>query len=153
MAAATFSQDEHVYVGETAYAVGNADGEGMGVTLGIISKDSVDIYLDIDDTNNPETFYTMRTIRTDAAINGGNSGGALYNSKGEIIGIVNSKNDEADIDNMGYAVPASIAKRVVKSMIDNYTGVENHYVYKALLGVYLGATSTTMQYNDEKGEA
>lgn len=151
VAAATFSQDEHVYVGETAYAVGNADGEGMGVTLGIISKDSVDIYLDIDDTNNPETFYTMRTIRTDAAINGGNSGGALYNSKGEIIGIVNSKNDDADIDNMGYAVPGSIAKRVVKSMIDNYTGVENHYVYKALLGVYLGATSTTMQYNAEKG--
>lgn len=148
--AATFCQDEHVYVGETVYAVGNADGEGMGTTLGIISKDSVDIYIDIEDTNNPDRYVTMRAIRTDAAINGGNSGGALYNANGEIVGIVNSKNDDADIDNMGYAIPASLAKRVVKSMIDNYTGVENHYVYKALMGVYLGVSSTTVQYNDEK---
>ena len=150
---AKFSEEEHVFVGETVYAVGNADGEALGATCGIISKDSVNVYVDIEETGNPELYKEIRAIRTDAAINGGNSGGALYNSKGEIVGIVNCKNDEADIDNMGYAIPASLAKRVVKSMIDNYGGVEKHYVYKALLGVYLTVTSATVSYNEEKGVA
>lgn len=148
--AATFSDAEEVYVGETVYAVGNADGEALGATVGVISKDSVEVYLDLEGNENSNDYITLRTLRTDAAINGGNSGGALFNANGEIVGMVNSKNDDSDIDNMGYAIPASLAKRVVKSMIDNYNGTENHYVYKSLLGIYLEATATTVSYNADK---
>lgn len=148
--AATFSDEEEVYVGETVYAVGNADGEALGATVGVISKDSVEVYLDLEGNENPSSYITLRALRTDAAINGGNSGGALFNTNGEIVGMVNSKNDASDIDNMGYAIPASLAKRVVKSMIDNYSGTENHYVYKTLLNIYLETTATTVSYNADK---
>ena len=113
--AATFSEDDEVFVGESVYAIGNPSGEGLSVTTGIISRDSETIYLNIDGTSR-----SYRVMRTDAAVNGGNSGGGLFNTSGEIVGIVNSKSDSDSTDNMGYVLPSSYVRRIVQSMIDNY---------------------------------
>lgn len=115
-AAATFSLSEYTNLGESVFSVGNPSGEGMSVTSGIVSKDSEVISLDITETGSEEMEY--RVIRTDAAINGGNSGGGLFNSSGMLIGIINSKVISDEIDNMGYALPASYVRRVCDLMRD-----------------------------------
>lgn len=137
---------EEVYLGESVYAIGNPEGEAMSVTAGIVSKDSEYITIDISDTSVAEE-YSYRVLRTDAAINGGNSGGGLFNKDGKLIGIVNAKSVSEDVDNMGYALPAATTKRVVQSILDRYDGVETHGVYRALIGVTSTVSYTSARYN------
>ena len=118
----SFVADESSIVGETVYAIGNAEGEGMSATSGIISKDSESIDVGLSDMDS-NSYYTYRVLRTTAPINHGNSGGALYNTTGKIVGIVNAKDEGDDIDNMGYALPANTVRRLVVSIYDSY--VEN----------------------------
>lgn len=119
---ASFSDAYEAYVGESVYAIGNASGEGLGASEGIISRDSEQIELSLSDENEDDV-GVYRVLRTTAAINHGNSGGALYNAKGEIVGLVNAKDDSEDVDNMGYVLPANNVRRILKLMYDNY--VEN----------------------------
>lgn len=155
--AATFSHEENVYVGEKVYTVGNPEGEGMGTTLGTVSKDSQYVSLSLSDKNSNDTTNYL-VLRTDAAINHGNSGGALYNANGEIIAIVNAKDDEADIDNMGYALPAHNVRRVVKHLYDSYVANGNQMptgggVNKALLNITTALTDSYSKYNEQKNVA
>ena len=113
----SFVQDECAYIGETVYAIGNASGEGMSASQGIISKDSEDIEVSLSETGNNAASY--RVLRTTAPINHGNSGGALYNTSGRIVAIVQAKDEGEDIDNMGYALPANTVRRLLVSMFDN----------------------------------
>ncbi len=132
--AASFVEDDILEVGETVYAVGNPEGEGISATAGIISIDSEYITLALDDNGNDERSY--RVLRTDAAVNSGNSGGGLFNADGELVGIVNAKDSSDDVDNMGYAIPAATARRVIANMLDNadsYTADSG--IYKGLLGI------------------
>ena len=75
----------------------------------------------------------MNLIQTDCAINSGNSGGALFNLYGEVIGITNAKysssGSEASIDNIGFAIPINHIRSIVESII------ENGYVAKPYIGV------------------
>lgn len=96
-------------VGETAIAVGNAEGEGISVTEGIVSVASEDINLNIDGTTR-----SYRSMRIDSAIYGGNSGGGLFNAQGELIGITNA-GDEED-QNINYAVPLEIVRGVADNI-------------------------------------
>ena len=118
---ADFTQSDDAYVGETVYAVGNPAGSGLSATQGIISKESeiISVNMSSSEDEMQADVRDYRVLRTDAAINGGNSGGGLYNLEGELVGIVNAKAAREDIDNMGYALPASIAKRLVKVMREN----------------------------------
>lgn len=124
---AEFAESDEVYMGQSVYAVGYPEGEGMSATAGVISKTGENVMLTLSDKDNPVYSY-YRVIRTDAAVNGGNSGGALYNSQGKIVGIVNSRTVKEDVENMAYALPASNVKRLwllmknneVKSGISNY---------------------------------
>lgn len=118
--AATFASNDDVFVGETVYAVGNPEGYGISATQGIISKESESISVDLSSSNYVQDVKEYRVIRTDAAINSGNSGGGLFNYSGELVGIVNAKAASEDIDNMGYALPASNVKRLVSLMKDAY---------------------------------
>lgn len=95
-------------LGEDATAIGNPLGAGITVTKGIISGIERSVKLD---------GVTMTLLQTDAAINGGNSGGALFDSNGYLIGIVNAKTTGSTIDGVGYAIPVSTAKRVADSII------------------------------------
>jgi serine protease Do len=152
--AATWSTDDNVYVGETVFAVGSPDGEGLSVTKGIISRDSENIPLDVTDSSDSSNYRYYRVLRTDAAINGGNSGGALYNSKGLIVGIVNAKNASDSTDNVGYALPASTVRRVVAILRDNENGaITKASLNKAYIGITLDITGSTAVYSEEDGQS
>ena len=121
-------------VGETVYAIGNPLGElTFSLTKGIVSALSRNIQTG--------SGASIGLIQTDCAINSGNSGGALFNDKGEVIGITNAKYSasgyasEAEIDNIGFAIPINSAKRIVTSI------VENGYVLKPYIGVVIGPLS------------
>lgn len=114
---AEFAESDEVYMGQTVYAVGYPEGEGMSATAGVISKTGENVMLTLSDKADPVYSY-YRVIRTDAAVNGGNSGGALYNSQGKIVGIVNSRTVKEDVENMAYALPASNVKRLWRLMKD-----------------------------------
>ncbi len=158
--AAKFSDAADVYTGEYVYAVGNASGEGLSAANGIISKDSEYIQLTLSEKDNVSVsdYNEYRVMRTSAAINHGNSGGALYNKKGEIVGIVNAKDEGADIDNMGYAIPANTVKPLLGLIYENYKNNGNSMltgggIRKAFLNVETKATDSYSQYNSSTGLA
>ncbi|NLC84187.1 MAG: PDZ domain-containing protein, partial [Ruminococcaceae bacterium] len=97
--------------GELAVAIGNALGELSGtVTAGIIS--ALDRQITIDN-------QSLVLLQTDAAINSGNSGGALINSFGEVIGINTAKNAGDGVEGLGFAIPINTAKPIIESLIQN----------------------------------
>ncbi|MCD8205626.1 MAG: S1C family serine protease [Clostridia bacterium] len=114
--AADFVESDYTTVGERVYAIGNPGGYGMSVSEGIVSKDSEYIGIYFDSGENLALYY--RVLRTDAALNSGNSGGGLFNADGKIVGLVNSKAGDDDYEGISYALPAGTVRRVVKSMID-----------------------------------
>jgi serine protease DegS len=98
-------------VGDVALAIGNPFGVGQTVTFGIISATGRD-HLGI---NTYEDF-----IQTDAAINPGNSGGALINARGELIGINSAiYSRSGGSQGIGFAIPVSLAKGVMKQIIEH----------------------------------
>ncbi len=115
-------------VGDTVIAIGNPLGElTFSLTQGVISALNRNVTLS---GNN-----SMSLIQTDCAINSGNSGGALFNLYGEVIGITNAKystsvmSGTASIDNIGFAIPINSVKNIVSSII------ENGYISKPYIGV------------------
>ena len=120
----SFIQDESAVVGETVYAIGNASGEGMSASNGIVSKDSENIEVSLSEFAE-NAYYSYRVLRTTAPINHGNSGGGLYNVSGKLVAIVQAKDEGADIDNMGYALPANTVRRLLVSMYDSYVANGN----------------------------
>lgn len=155
--AATFSHSEDISVGEEVYTVGNPEGEGMGATKGIVSKDSQEVSLSLSDKNSSDVKNYV-VLRTDTAINHGNSGGALYNSDGEIIAIVNAKDDAEDVDNMGYALPAHNVRRLVAHLYDAYVSnggkmLTGGGTNKALLNITTALTDSYSRYDAENGVA
>ena len=121
---ANFGDSSQVMVGEVAIAIGNPLGtELMGtVTQGIIS--AVNRTVTIDNK-------TLTLIQTDAAINNGNSGGALVNSYGEVIGINSVKMAATGVEGIGFAIPSNTVKTVVDDVI-SYGYVRG----RLILGVY-----------------
>lgn len=108
---AGFGDSESLSVGETVVAIGNPLGElGGTVTEGIISALDRDIVIDGE---------SMNLLQTSAAVNPGNSGGGLFNEKGELIGVVNAKSSGSDIEGIGFAIPGNTAKEVVEQIIAN----------------------------------
>ncbi|MBQ8861977.1 MAG: trypsin-like peptidase domain-containing protein [Clostridia bacterium] len=94
--------------------IGNALGRGFNTTAGVISAPASDVYFS-------STYETMTLIQIDAAVNNGNSGGGLFNTSGQLIGIVNSKlsgttSSGASIDNTGFAIPMSTVVKCVNDL-------------------------------------
>jgi serine protease Do len=97
---------------------------------------------------------TMDLIQTDCAINSGNSGGALFNTYGEVVGITNAKystsssSSSASIDNIGFAIPINSVLNIVDSII------ENGYISKPYIGITVQTVSTeTQAYGLPQGAA
>ncbi len=107
---AELGDSSKVEVGEKAVAIGNPLGMSFfgSVTQGIISA-----------TNRTITVEnrTMTVIQTDAAINEGNSGGALVNGYGQVIGINSVKIASSSVEGMGFAIPISTAKPIIQDLI------------------------------------
>ena len=134
-------------VGQTAVAIGFPAGEGISATSGIVSVDSEKITVNVDGAN----YYSLRVMRVDTAINSGNSGGGLFNSSGELIGIVNAKTSSTSIENIGYAIPLDIVVPAVNNIIDNCTDASKRSIYKAYIGITSAATESKAVYDTETG--
>ena len=107
----TIGDSSTVDVGDLAVAIGNPLGQlGGTATTGIIS--ALDRTLDVEGT-------TLTLLQTDAAINGGNSGGGLFNSKGELIGIVESKASAVGVEGLAFALPINNVSGIINEMIEN----------------------------------
>lgn len=112
---ATLGSSDNLKVGEPAIAIGNALGIGQSVTTGVIS--ATDRELTTDST----TGETSTFIQTDAAINEGNSGGALVNIRGEVIGINSNKIGGDTVEGMGFAIPISKAEPIIEELMQQET--------------------------------
>ncbi len=109
--AAPLAVDANVRVGDVVLAIGNAFGLSHTVTMGIISATG---------RNDLRSVLYEDFIQTDAAINAGNSGGALINYQGEVIGI-NTRNlgQIQGAQNIGFAIPIAMAKDVMQQIVEN----------------------------------
>lgn len=61
----------------------------------------------------------MTLLQTNAAVNPGNSGGGLFNSNGDLVGIINAKSSGEDVEGIGFAIPISSAKEIIDELIEN----------------------------------
>lgn len=141
-------------VGMKAIAIGNPEGSGIAVTEGIVSVDSETIEMspikkDPTVTVNTNGKTEMRVIRVDTAVNPGNSGGGLFNSKGELIGIVNAKIISSDVENIGYAIPSSVATNVADNIIKNCNGKDKVTMQRCLMGVTITVNDSNAVYDEE----
>ncbi len=146
--AVVINDSPDVAVGQRAIAVGNPFGLGMSATSGIVSVDSE--YINIKGSDD-KTELSLRSIRIDTSVNTGNSGGGLFNSAGELIGIVNVK-ENVSAENVGYAIPASIVTGVVENIL-HFTSLDPTVtgVNKATLGVTVKSKSTAAYYDKDTG--
>ncbi len=112
----TFGNSDTLEVGELAVVIGNPMGTVHGsVTAGIIS--ALQQEMTIDDTR-------INAIQTDASVNPGNSGGALFDSYGNLMGIVYAKASNVQIEGIGYAIPVNDIKDLIEQMINDPDAVE-----------------------------
>lgn len=139
---AEFADSDSIKVGEFAMAVGNPMGMDSTVTCGIISAVNREV------TDNSGKTYTL--IQTDAAINSGNSGGALVNSEGKVIGINTLKIQGEGIEGLGFAIPINSTTDITSQLIE-YSKVKRPYIgitgmdldeetakkYNLVVGVYV----------------
>ena len=139
---AVAANSDAVTVGETVYAIGNPEGEGISASSGIVSVDSE--YISIASSDETKTL-SLREIRTDAAVNHGNSGGGLFNADGKLIGIVNAKTEEEGVDGLGYAIPANLALSVAQNIIDNSS---SKGALRAVMGVNIQVTDSKAVYDE-----
>lgn len=113
---AKLGDSDNLKLGEPVVAIGNALGYGQSVTNGIISA--------LDRELTTEDGSTGTYIQTNAAINHGNSGGALLNINGEVIGINAAKIDGSTVEGMGYAIPISAASPIISELMQRETRTE-----------------------------
>lgn len=111
LTAADFGDSSGLTVGDTAYAIGNPLGEELWGTMtdGIISAIDRPVATDTG---------SMTLIQTTAALNPGNSGGALVNAAGQVVGITNMKmaSSSQPIEGLGFAIPTASVKPVVEQL-------------------------------------
>lgn len=116
---AELGDSDSVQVGEFSMAIGNPLGLQSSVTAGIISAVNRKV------TDSDGKTYTL--IQTDAAINSGNSGGALVNAEGKVIGINTLKLSGTGIEGMGFAIPINSTKEIYEQLIQ-YNKVKRPYI-------------------------
>ncbi|MBQ8372397.1 MAG: trypsin-like peptidase domain-containing protein [Clostridia bacterium] len=151
--AAKVADSDEVAVLDTAIAIGNAAGEGISATAGHVNVDSEDIIISFN-VGSYAKQVQLRVMRIDTAVNSGNSGGGLFNERGELIGIVNAKmTDSADdnIDNIGYAIPSNVAKYVVDNILYYCLDTDKSAVYRCILGITVTAAEMYTEYDLESG--
>ncbi|MDR1917658.1 MAG: trypsin-like peptidase domain-containing protein [Christensenellaceae bacterium] len=117
--AVTIADHNQLKAGQTAVAIGNSLGAGLKVTAGIISDTDEEITMEALDPDDPDGEMTLHLIQTDTAINAGNSGGGLFNARGELVGIVNAKMVQSGVENTGYAIPLNTANKKILDDIIN----------------------------------
>ena len=142
LARAEFADSDSIKVGEFAMAVGNPLGMQSSITCGVVSA----VNRDVTDTDGKK----FKLIQTDAAINSGNSGGALVNDEGKVIGINTLKLSGTGIEGMGFAIPINSTTDITTQLIQ-YSKVKRPYIgiggvdldektaktYNLVVGIYI----------------
>ena len=137
----TIGDASQLQVGETVYAVGNPLGElTYSMTSGIVSA--------LDRVITTEASTSINVFQLDAAVNSGNSGGPVYNTKGEVIGIVDAKYKATGVEGLGFAIPIDDAMNIITDLIEH-----GYVTGKAYMGVYVRTVSSTVAtyYNLAEG--
>lgn len=129
---ATIGDSKAIKLGSGVVAIGNALGYGQSVTHGIIS--AVDRVVTMDGVKGGE--ISNKYIQTDAAINSGNSGGALLNMKGELIGINSAKIAASGVEGMGYAIPITDVEELIGELMTMKTRDLVPEEKRGYLGIY-----------------
>ncbi len=141
---ASLGDSNKLKVGNGIIAIGNALGYGQSVTTGVVSALNREVSIDN---------YTNKMIQLDAAINGGNSGGALLNSSGEVVGINSAKysssasSSSASVEGMGFAIPISDVSELITTLMN---GENDEGVTLGIEG-YIIDDSTSRYYNMPTG--
>ncbi|MFH1647738.1 MAG: trypsin-like peptidase domain-containing protein [Chloroflexota bacterium] len=118
-------------VGDWVIAIGNALGQGIRATEGIVSRKDVSLPV-----SQGQTLYDL--IETSAAINPGNSGGPLVNLAGEVIGITSAKVASIGVEGMGYAISINTATPIIQELVNK------GYVVRPWVGVQLYTVDQTV---------
>lgn len=166
---ATVGDSDDLQLGDQVVAIGNALGYGQSVTSGYVS--ALDRDLTLTDQSGT-TINSTGLIQTDAAINEGNSGGALLNMKGELIGINEAKSSStstgAAVDNIGFAIPIDKAEESLQQLMNlktrekvdasqaSYLGIRGEDVSaeaSELYGIPTGAVITEIVENGPANQA
>ena len=142
-----YDSDE-VTILETAIAIGNPQAEGISATIGCINVDSEEIFIGFDNKDGSSTTVKFRVLRTDAAVNSGNSGGGLFNDNGELMGIVCARDPDSKVVNVSYAIPSNVATAIA----DNAIYYSDGTVKRCLLGVTVGVSEYSTFYDTETGK-
>lgn len=145
----TLGDSDRAYIGDEVFVVGNPLGEGLAATSGIVSSESENVQMTAVDN---KTVISPRAVRVSAIINEGNSGGGLFNKKGELLGIVFAKNVENYVEGVGYALPVSAVSGLADKIIATCDGDAKVTVKKATLGVttYVGASEQYFVTEDNR---
>lgn len=131
---ATLGDSTELKVGEPAIAIGNALGYGQSVTTGVIS--ALDRSVAATDSRTGQTIEnSVNLIQTDAAINEGNSGGALVNVNGEVVGINSAKLIGDNVEGIGYAIPISDVSDLIRGLMNQETKEKVDEDNRGMIGI------------------
>lgn len=137
----TIGNSDPLGVGDTVYAIGNPLGElDYTMTSGIIS--ATDRVITTDEST------SINMFQFDAAVNSGNSGGPVYNSVGQVVGVVTAKYSETGVEGLGFAIPINDAVTIANELITN-----GYVTGKAYMGVVVQTVSASVAqyYNMVQG--
>ena len=151
-----FGDSDTISVGDDAYPVGNPLGElEFTMTFGRVS--ALDRLISTEESSQPINMFQI-----DAAVNSGNSGGPVYNARGEVIGIVTAKasgnSSSAAVDGLGFAIPVNDAVRIADDLITKgyvtgkaYMGVSLDNRYNSMYSQFYGLPQGAYVYYVEAG--
>ncbi len=137
--------------GEQVYVVGNRGNMGTSVTQGVVSVMNEFVQLEVGGVSSNHRF-----IRVDAAASGGNSGGGVFDAKGNLIGLLNAGYTQITVDtnDMAWVNPLQVVKRTAQNIIDYCANSQTEtHAYDTSLGIDTMVKNATGQYIDECGLA
>ncbi|MGM9971766.1 MAG: S1C family serine protease [Anaeroplasmataceae bacterium] len=141
--AVNIADEDELFIGMRSYAVGNNSGKGISINAGNVTHLN-----EISQYSIGNSVCSVRSIRIDCAINGGNSGGGLFNSRGELIGIVSSKKESTGVEGICYAIPTTIVKNVVDKILNNYNTTGGTTLSRILIGCTATLADSHAYFNE-----
>lgn len=134
--------NQNYEVGQTVFALGNPNGQGLSLTKGIVSVDMEVVTLDIVGAKN---YYLLRT---DADLDHGSSGGGLFNAQGELIALCNAGSNS--VTSINYAIPAATVVPCAEGILHyNLLNSTDHNIYRMRLGVTVFENNCRYVYDSQ----
>lgn len=141
-----------LFVGDTVYAVGNPLGElEFSMSTGHVS--ALDRLITTEENSEPINMFQL-----DAAVNSGNSGGPVYNARGEVVGVVTAKYSDTGVEGIGFAIPINDAVSIANDLITKgyvtgkaYLGIKLDDRYNSMYSQYYGMPIGAFVYSVESG--